>query len=269
MLSNMFKIILRSNKPTFRNVLVIKRFAGHSKWQNIRHTKGEKDAQRGRLFTKLGQQMKVAVQEGGNADVKFNQRLAQVIDQAKRADMPSSTIQSILKSCQNDKSQSKSYLIEIKGPGSCFILCEVYTPNLHHLKQNMATVLKKHQSKFSDGGGTHLFEEKGVIEANYPTEESVSEEEILENATNHAIESGAEDVKVTEKNIVEFACGKTNLNKVVNELEKTGYKIINAEVEYTPLKTLALQDADLEMCASLYEKLENFPDVVRLSDNIA
>lgn len=40
---------------------IIKRYAGHSKWQNIRHIKGEKDAQRAQLFTKLGRQMKGAV----------------------------------------------------------------------------------------------------------------------------------------------------------------------------------------------------------------
>lgn len=41
--------------------LVIKRNAGHSKWQNIRHIKGAKDAERSKLFTKLSSQIKVAV----------------------------------------------------------------------------------------------------------------------------------------------------------------------------------------------------------------
>lgn len=40
---------------------LLKRYAGHSKWQNIKHTKGEKDAQRADTFTKLGRYMKVAV----------------------------------------------------------------------------------------------------------------------------------------------------------------------------------------------------------------
>lgn len=38
------------------------RFAGHSKWQNIRHIKGAKDAERSALFHRLARQMKVAVQ---------------------------------------------------------------------------------------------------------------------------------------------------------------------------------------------------------------
>ncbi|XP_023014650.1 translational activator of cytochrome c oxidase 1 [Leptinotarsa decemlineata] len=266
MFNSILKVIPTTN--TLRGISIIKRFAGHSKWQNIRHIKGLKDAQKNQLFTKLGRQIKVAVQEGGSLDVKSNLKLSQVIDQAKRANMPSTTIQSILKSCQNDKSQMKSYLIEIKGPGSCFILCEVFTSNLHMLKQNMASILRRHQSKFSEGG-THLFEEKGVIEAECLTFEKMSEEEVLEQATNHAIESGAEDVKVIEKNIIEFTCGKSNLNKVVQELEKIGYKVTSAMVEYTPLKLQQLQETELDTCASLYDKLENLPDVVKLTDNIA
>lgn len=39
-----------------------KRFAGHSKWQNIRHIKGEKDLERNQLFTKIARQIRIAVQ---------------------------------------------------------------------------------------------------------------------------------------------------------------------------------------------------------------
>lgn len=38
-----------------------KRFAGHSKWMNIKHTKEEKDNQRMILFHQLTSQMKVAI----------------------------------------------------------------------------------------------------------------------------------------------------------------------------------------------------------------
>ncbi|KAG8312253.1 hypothetical protein J6590_026698 [Homalodisca vitripennis] len=42
--------------------LVFKRFAGHSKWQNIRHTKALKDTQRSLLYVKFCQRIKVAIQ---------------------------------------------------------------------------------------------------------------------------------------------------------------------------------------------------------------
>lgn len=44
----------------------------------------------------------------------MNLKLHQIIEQAKRANMPNASIQSILKSCLADKTQAKSHLLEIK-----------------------------------------------------------------------------------------------------------------------------------------------------------
>lgn len=125
--------------------LVLKRHAGHSKWANIKHIKGIKDAEKNVNFTKLSRQIKVAVQEGGSLDPNSNIKLQQVIDQCKRFNMPHTTLQSVLKSCQSDKSNARYHLIEIKGPGSSIILCELFTNNLHLIKQHMSSVLRKHQ----------------------------------------------------------------------------------------------------------------------------
>ncbi|KAJ8981949.1 hypothetical protein NQ317_002121 [Molorchus minor] len=269
MLKNIPKILVQLSENHLRNGQVLKRCAGHSKWQNIRHIKGAKDMERSQIFTKLGRQIKVAVQEGGSVDPKLNTKLEQVIGQAKRVNMPAATLQSILKSCQDDKSQAKSHILDIKGPGSCFIICEVFTSHLHQLRMSMATILRKHQSKFADGSGMHLFQEKGFIEAVPPEGAPIREEELLEKATEDAIETGAEDVKIIEENLVQFLCGKSNLKHLVEGLENVNYQVRSASVEYIPVKVQSLSDSDLELCKSLYEKLENLPEVVRLSDNIA
>lgn len=46
-----------------------KRFAGHSKWQNIRHIKQEKDAERSAIFKSLATRMKIAI---AGKDFNFN-----------------------------------------------------------------------------------------------------------------------------------------------------------------------------------------------------
>ncbi|CAG9861424.1 unnamed protein product [Phyllotreta striolata] len=263
------KTIRISNEIGNKNQLIIKRYAGHSKWSNIKHIKAAKDAEKARVFTRIGRQIRIAVSEGGSIDPSKNLQLSQIIEQSKRANMPAATIQNILKSCENDKSQHKKHILEIKGPGSCFIICEVFTNQLHLTKQTIATILRKNQAKYSDGGGIHLFEEKGTIDAENASLAGKEEAEILEQATDHAILSGAEDVQIAENNSLRFTCGKTNLNQVVGQLEKLGYKVTNAEVNYTPLKLQALQDAELEACQNLYEKLESVPEVTKLTDNIA
>lgn len=246
---------------------IIKRYAGHSKWANIKHVKGAKDAERSTIFTKLSRQIKVAVQEGGSVDPKFNLKLYQVIEQCKRFSMPAATIQSVLKSCQSDKSNAKSYMIEIKGPGSCIILCELFTNNLHHFKQTLATVLKKHQSKFSDGGAIHLFEEKGIIEAENPNVSAKPNEQQLELATEHAIECNAEEVTM-EDDLFQFVCSKQNFPETQTLLEKLGYKILNASIDYVPMKMQEIGPTDVEIYEKLMKKLEEVPEVVRLFDNV-
>ena len=39
--------------------------SGHSKWHNIAAKKGKADAARGKIFTKLGRELLIAVKEGG------------------------------------------------------------------------------------------------------------------------------------------------------------------------------------------------------------
>jgi YebC/PmpR family DNA-binding regulatory protein len=49
--------------------------SGHSKWAQIRRSKGVNDARRGQLFTRLGREIVVAVREGGSGDTNANARL--------------------------------------------------------------------------------------------------------------------------------------------------------------------------------------------------
>lgn len=101
------------------------------------------------------------------------------------------------------------------------------------------------------------------------SEKDKKEEEIVEIATEHAIISGAEDVKFFD-GMLEFTCGKSNLKKVVEALENEfKYTVNSASVEYIPLKVTDLTDEDLELCSKMYEKLEALPEVVKISDNIA
>ena len=40
--------------------------SGHSKWANIKHKKGKADAARGKIFTKIGREIAIAVRDGGS-----------------------------------------------------------------------------------------------------------------------------------------------------------------------------------------------------------
>ena len=68
--------------------------SGHSKFANIKHKKEKNDAAKGKIFTKIGRELAVAVKEGGGADPANNSRLRDVIAKAKSNNMPNDTIRS-------------------------------------------------------------------------------------------------------------------------------------------------------------------------------
>lgn len=245
---------------------VQKRFAGHSKWANIRHIKGLKDAERANYFLKLARQMRVAILEGGSIDPAANLKLSHIIDQAKRSSMPSATIQSILKGHQSDKKQYKRHFLEIKGPGSCLILCETFSDNTHLTRQNIATILRKNGGKYIENI-MGLFSEKGIIEVEGNPSQNMDAS--LEKATDDAIEVGVEEVKDIGENIIQFVCGSTNLKAVTKGLEEKGYNILSSTIEFLPLKYQSINEKEMETYLKLLEKLENLPEVVRVIDNIA
>lgn len=65
--------------------------SGHSKFANIAHKKAANDAAKGKIFTRLGKEIMVAVKEGG-PDVNNNSKLRQVVTKCKAANMPNDTI---------------------------------------------------------------------------------------------------------------------------------------------------------------------------------
>ena len=70
--------------------------SGHSKWATIKRKKGAIDAKRGKIFTKIGRELMVAVKEGG-PDPATNSKLRDVVAKAKANNMPNDTIQRSIK----------------------------------------------------------------------------------------------------------------------------------------------------------------------------
>ena len=70
--------------------------SGHSKWKNIMHKKEKTDAQKAKVFTKIGKEIAIAVKEGG-ADPNANAKLRDLIQKAKSNNVPNDNIDRIIK----------------------------------------------------------------------------------------------------------------------------------------------------------------------------
>ena len=73
--------------------------SGHSKWANIKHKKGKADAARGKITTKIGREITIAVQMGG-PDPTGNMRLKLALSKAKANNIPKDNIQRAIKKGQ-------------------------------------------------------------------------------------------------------------------------------------------------------------------------
>ncbi len=87
--------------------------SGHSKWSQIKRTKGAADQKRGLLFSKLGKKISIAVKEGGGSgDPGSNFRLKSVIDYARDLGMPNDNIERAIKAATGGAA-------DVQGSGGC------------------------------------------------------------------------------------------------------------------------------------------------------
>ena len=83
--------------------------SGHSKWATIKRKKGAIDAKRGKIFTKIGRELMVAVKEGG-PDPDSNSKLRDVIAKAKANNMPNDNIQRSIKKASGEGSTNEYFM---------------------------------------------------------------------------------------------------------------------------------------------------------------
>ncbi|XP_008281811.1 translational activator of cytochrome c oxidase 1 [Stegastes partitus] len=236
--------------------------AGHNKWSKVKHIKGPKDEARGKMFNKFGMLIKMAVKEGGsNPDLNLN--LAHILEQCRSKNMPKASVDAAIKSAEKAKPVSQ-HMYEARGPGGCLLLIEVLTDNNTRTQQDVRRLLTKKGGMLSDGA-RHSFNKRGVVVV---PGQDVSTERALE----LAIEAGAEDVQETEdeeeKPLLQFICDMTELNKVRASLKELGMQIMSAGLEYVPRNHSSLDEEQLDAASTLIEALTDFPEVVRVWDNI-
>lgn len=123
--------------------------SGHSKWATIKHKKGAQDAKRGKLFSQLAKNIRVAVKEGGSGDPNQNPGLRLAVDKARAANMPSDNIKrAIDRGLGTGKGgQLEEVMYEGYGPNGVGFIVTVITDN----KMRTASEIR---SLFSRSGGS-------------------------------------------------------------------------------------------------------------------
>ena len=237
--------------------------SGHSKWHNIQAKKGKTDAARGKIFTKLGRELLVAVKEGG-PDPAGNSKLKDVISKCKAANMPNDTINNAIKkaSGEGNSANYEEITYEGYGPSGVAIIVEASTDNKNRTAAEVRHAFDKSGGNLGTTGCvSYMFSKKGVIvieKENCP----LDEEELMM----LALDSGAEDFEVSEE-VYEITTEPVDFSSVSEKLEEQGLKFLEAAVQMVPSTTVVLDQNSSEKMEKMIERLEDLDDVMNVYHN--
>ncbi len=239
--------------------------SGHSKFSNIKHKKEKNHAAKGKVFTKLGRELMVAIKEGG-ADPENNGKLREVIAKCKSNNMPNDTIQRSIKKALGDGNiDYEACTYEGYGPGGVAIIVECLTENKNRTAANVRHAFSKNGGNMGTTGCvSFMFDKKGQIIVDM--EDGPDEEELMM----MAIEAGAEDFAVEEGSAV-ITTDPDDFDAVYSALEKAGIAMAEAEITMIPQTYTAVTDEDqifdLEKMLDMLDDDDDVQDVYHNWEN--
>ncbi len=237
--------------------------SGHSKWANIKNKKEKTDSQRGKIFTKIGREIAIAVKEGG-ADPSNNSKLRDVIAKAKANNMPNDNISRSIKKAAGEGSgvNYEEALYEGYGPGNMAVIVEVVTDNRNRIAAEMRHIFDKSGGNLGNSGCVAwMFDKKGQIVIERTA--AMDEEEVMM----HALDAGAEDF-VAQDDAFEIYTDPAEFSSVREALEALGYTFISAEVSMIPQTTTDITDPEtIEKVNRFLERLDDNDDVQEVYHN--
>ena len=236
--------------------------SGHSKWHNIQNKKGKADAKRGKIFTKIGRELMIAVKNGG-PDPDNNPKLRDAIAKAKAANMPNDTVQRSIKKASGELSavDYERIVYEGYGPSGVAVIVDTVTDNKNRSAGNV-------RSAFTKGGGNmgttgcvgFLFQEKGeiVIEKG-----ELDEEELMM----MALDAGAEDFNSDEEEVFIITTAPEDFGTVREALEAEGLEFLEAAVKMIPDTYTEIDEDAAKKFQKMLDLLEDDDDVQEVYHN--
>lgn len=216
--------------------------AGHSKFKNIMHRKGAQDAKRGKIFTKIGREIIVAVKASG-ADPSSNPRLRAAIAAGRAENMPNDRIKRAIDTAlgAGNADNYKNIRYEGYAPGGVAVIVEALTDNGTRTVAEVRSYFSKLGGNLGESNSvSFMFNHVGEII--YPAAKA-SADDMLEAAIEAGaenVESGADSHEITCA-VDDFAAVRDALVAKFGEPEKSGFvwkPTVQASVDEETAKTI-------------------------------
>ena len=236
--------------------------SGHSKWSKVKNYKGALDAKRGKIFSKLGKEIAVAVKQGGG-DPGYNPRLRSILLKARTSNMPTDNIERAIKKGAGELAgvNYEDLVYEGYGPGGVALLVEVLTDNKNRSAPEIRAIFTRHGGNMAGANAVkHLFHRKGHIVV---PQEQIGEDELMA----LILDAGAEDM-VTQEGVYEITTDPHHFETVHKAIEAKGLKPAAAEVTSLPITPMPIGDEKTaQSLLKFIEALEDNDDVQNVYSN--
>lgn len=236
--------------------------SGHSKFANIKHKKAKNDAVKGKIFTKIGREIVVAVKSGG-PDPALNSSLNDIINKAKSNNMPNDTISRAIKKASGEASDVnyENITYEGYGPNGVAVIVECLTDNKNRTAANVRHGFSKYGGNLGTTGCvSFMFDKKGQIIVE--KSDDIDEDELIM----LALDAGAEDV-IAEEEGYEIITLPDDFSAVNNALIEAGIVVLSGEISQLPQTTVSLNEDDIVLMEKMIDHLEEDDDVQNVYHN--
>ena len=236
--------------------------SGHSKWANIKRKKGANDAIRGKITTKIGREITIAVRMGG-ADPTGNMRLKLALSKAKSNNIPKDNIKrAIEKGLGNTEGGNYEELTyEGYGPAGTAVMLDILTDNRNRTAADVRHLFSKHGGNLGqDGCVSWMFQKKAV----FVVEKEVFDDE--DALMEIVLDAGADDMK-SEDEAFEITAAPAAYEAIEQALGEKGIETASAEITMVPENYVHISGKDAEKMQNLIDALEENDDIQNVYSN--
>lgn len=236
--------------------------SGHSKWANIKRKKGANDAIRGKITTKIGREITIAVRMGGS-DPTGNMRLKLALSKAKANNIPKDNINRAIQKGMgaSDGSNYEEMTYEGYGPGGTAIMLDILTDNRNRTAADVRHIFSKYGGSLgANGCVSWMFNKKAVFVVE---KEAFDDEDALMELV---IEAGADDF-VAEEDAFEITGEPEAFDDILQALTDKGIETASAEITMVPDNTVKVEGENVVNMQKMLDAFDDNDDVQEVYGN--
>ena len=245
--------------------------SGHSHAKTVMATKMANDAKKGKVYSKYGRLITIAVKDGGGSgDPEKNSKLKAVIEQAKGMNMPKENIERAIKKgtgeLAGESLEEVSY--EGFGPGGIALIIDGISDNTNRTLGEIKSILNQNNGKMAGEGAVRwMFERKGILKINLTAQAGNEQKTINKDEFElMAIDAGADDIDFEEKEIYVYTKPE-DLEKVKKILEGKQMKIESSSLAWVAKEEVEISEKEKEQAQKLFEALDENDSVNDIYSN--